>query len=100
MFDWINPVAAWLGFGGLGVAGLIAIAWFFPPFRKLAIEIGAVVIAVMAIYAKGASDARKRAKELQDAAERRAIESGKTDRTAAERDAASGVRDGFDTDDK
>ena len=74
MMDIFNEVNAWLALGGLSLAGLIAIAWFFPPFRRLAIEIAAAIAAGMAIYAKGAHDAKRNEKAKQDAAVKRAEE--------------------------
>ena len=89
-----------LGTGGIIIIGLAVVAWFIPGFRLLAIEIGGGILAATAIYLKGAKDAEARDKARQDAAERAAVASGKTDRSAADRDAASGVRDPFDTDNK
>lgn len=53
MFDSIFGIFA---VGGVGIATLIAIAWFIPPLRKLAIQIGIALIAGMAIYGKGVRD--------------------------------------------
>lgn len=97
--DWLwHSTIAWLGAGGITIVILAVIAWFIPGFRMLAIEIGGAILTAMSIYAKGASDAKRRQQQLQKEAEDRAIASGKSDRAAAERDVANGVDDGFDTD--
>jgi hypothetical protein len=97
MIDYIwHSVAAQLGIAGVFIAGLLAVAYFFPPFRRLALSAAAVVLGVAAIYAKGASDAARRAKERREAEEKAAVERGERARADAERDAASGVRDGYD----
>jgi len=101
MIDFLwHSTAAWLGIGGAAVAALAAVAWFFPPFRKLAIQIAAGVIAVMAIYAKGASDAKKRERQRQAEAEQRMVKKGNDARRSAEHDLAAGkLRDDeFDRD--
>ena len=89
---------AWLGLGGVALMALGAVAYFFPPFRKLAIEAGAAVFAVMAIYAKGANDAKVRDRAKQKAEEDAAIRRATSNRARATDDAARGVRDGFSRD--
>ena len=98
-FLWHN-IWAVMGIGGVIVIILAAISYFIPQFRLIAIEAAAGVLAATAIYAKGVSDANARRKALEKKAEDAAIASGKADRAAADRDASSGVRDGFNTDDK
>jgi hypothetical protein len=93
-----HSTVAWLGIGGAIIAACLAAAYFLPPFRKLALSVAAGVAGFLAIYAKGASDAKRREREKQQAAEKRAVQSGQRDRAAAERDAAGGVRDGYDRD--
>ena len=94
MPDWINPLFAWLGLGGVGIAGLLALAYFFPPFRKLALAAAAVVAAGLAIYTKGSRDAAKRKQAEWDKANKRSIDKANKARADAERDVASGrVRD-------
>jgi len=100
MFDWINPLYGWLGLGGGSVAALLALAWFFPPFRKWALGAAAIVAAAVGIYTKGSRDAAKRKQAEWDAAERKSVERGNKARADAERDVKSGkVRDKFDRDD-
>jgi hypothetical protein len=89
---------AWLGLGGVSLVALGAVAYFFPPFRKLAIEAGAAVFTVMAIYGKGAADAKRRDLARQKAEEDAAILRATSNRNRADTDAASGVRDGYDRD--
>lgn len=69
MFDFFtNTIWGWLSLGGGVIAVALAVAWFFPPFRKLALTVAAGAVAVLAIYSKGASDARRREREKRDAA--------------------------------
>lgn len=99
MFDWINPLYAYIGVGGVAVAACAVVAWYFPPLRKPAIAIGAGILAVLAIYRKGSKDASDRAARQRAEEERRAIERGHKARTDAERDVSSGrVRDRWDRD--
>ena len=101
MLNWIwHSVAAQIGIAGLAIAGLLAVAWFVPFLRRWAIGAAGLIFSAAAIYAKGASDANARRKAIEKQAEDAAIASGKAARTAADADAASGVRDGFNTDDK
>jgi hypothetical protein len=96
-FLWHN-IWAVMGLGGVIVILLFAVAYFIPQFRLIAIEAAAGFLAATAIYAKGASDANARRKALEQKAEDNAVASGKAARTAADADAARGVKDGFDTD--
>lgn len=99
MLDYIwHSVAAQLGLAGLLIVGLCVAAYFLPPFRKWLLGAAGLVFGIAAIYAKGASDAKRREREKQQAAERKAVETGKSGRVAAKRDAARGVRDGYDRD--
>ena len=95
-FDWINPLYAYLGLAGMGIAGALAVAYFFPPFRKAALAVAAGIAGVAAIYRKGAKDASERAERQRKAEETAAIKRGHDARTNAERDVARGVRDKFD----
>ena len=56
MPDWINPLVAWLGLGGAGIAGLLALAYFVPSFRKYALIAAAGLAAIMTAYTKGNRD--------------------------------------------
>jgi hypothetical protein len=101
MFDFLfNSIWGWLGIGGSVIAACVAIGWFFPPFRKLAWTIAGATAGVLAIYTKGAADAKRRERERQAAAERKAVERGNKARADAERDVRTGrVRDKWDRDD-
>lgn len=101
LFGWINPLVGWLGLGGISIAGLLAVAWFFPPFRKIALAAAGVMFAALSIYTKGSRDATKRKQAEWDAAERKSVERGNKARADAERDVAAGRvrRDKFDRDD-
>lgn len=99
MSDYLfHSVYAWIGLGGITIIILAIVAWAIPGFRLLAIEIAGAILTATAIYAKGASDAKARQQALQKKAEDKAIASGKTERAAAESDAARGMRDGYDRD--
>lgn len=93
-----HSVYAWIGLGGVTIVILGVIAYFIPGFRLLAIEIAGAILAATAIYAKGAKDQKGQDQTKQKRVEDAAIAKGKTDRAAAERDAARGVRDGYDRD--
>ena len=69
MLDYLwHSTIGLLGLGGAIIAACGAIAYFFPPFRKLAIEIGGLILAVMAIYGKGVKDrAAEEAKRKEEA---------------------------------
>ena len=90
MMDWINPLYGWLGLGGVSIAGLVAVAYFFPPFRKFALAAAGVVAAGLAIYTKGSRDAARRKQAEWDKAERRMVDKGNQARADAERDADAG----------
>ena len=103
MMNWVseyvfNSLVGWLGIGGLIIAALIAVAWFFPPLRTVAAAGAAGVAAALAAYGRGYRDATRKQKELDEQRERDAIEAAKRARADAERDAASGVRDSHDRD--
>lgn len=68
MFDWINPLYGWLGLGGVIIAACVAVAIYFPPFRKIAIAVAVAVGGVLAAYSKGASDAKRREREKSEKA--------------------------------
>lgn len=100
--DWINPLYAYLGLGGAVIAGLVAVAIYFPLFRKHAIMAAAAIAAGLAIYTKGSHDAKKRSAAQRQKDEQRAIDRAKGARAAAERDVAAnpaGVRDKYNRDD-
>lgn len=98
---WIfTSFVAWLGIGGLVAVGALALGYFFPSMRRVAIEIAVAVLSFGLIYAKGRSEGKAAKQKEWDDAEQRSIQRGKDARVAAERDVASGVRDEFDRDDK
>lgn len=70
MFDF--GLLGWLGLGGGVVAAALAVAWFVPPFRNIALAIAAAALAASGIYAKGNRDRaeleRKRRDEAVDKA--------------------------------
>lgn len=59
---WHTPGALILT-GTVAVIACGAVAWFIPPLRRTAIGVGAVILAGVGIYAKGAADARRKEKE-------------------------------------
>lgn len=100
MFDWINPLAGWLGLGGVAIAACVAVAIYFPPFRRLAIAAGVAVAGALVLYGKGYRDAEKRKQKEWDDAEKRMVDKGNRARADAERDLAAGglPNDEFDRD--
>lgn len=100
MMDWLNPSVGWGAFAFMIIAGCLAVAWYFPPFRKLALTIAGAVAGAFALYRKGAKDAAARKQRQWDEAERKSVERGNQARRDAERDVRDGrVRDRFDRDD-
>lgn len=97
--DTFNWLYLWLGLGGTIIAGLGAVAYFFPPFRKQAIMGIGVVLGAMALYRKGSKDAESRVKAKWKHAEDKSTVRGNKALSDAKRDVASGrVRDPWDTD--
>jgi hypothetical protein len=90
MFDWINPLVAYFGIGAVSIAGLLAIAWFFPPFRNLALMVAAGVAAALTAYTKGSRDGSKHKQGQWDRAEKNMVDKANKARADAERDADAG----------
>ncbi len=92
MLHWLfSSLAGWLGITGLIIAGCAAVAYLFPPFRRLALEVAGVAFAAAAIYTKGNRDEARKWNEAEQAA----IDKGNDARADAERDVAAdpdGVR--------
>lgn len=72
MMDWINPLVGWIGLGGTVIAAALAVAWFFPPFRKMALTVAGGVMAALAIYGKGYRDNAAREAQRKEEAVRKA----------------------------
>lgn len=66
MFDF--GLLGWLGLGGGVVAAALAVAWFFPPFRNIALSVAAGALAASGIYAKGNRDRAELERKRRDAA--------------------------------
>lgn len=90
MFDFITPLVGWLGLGGGVIAAALAVAWFFPPFRKYALAAAGVIAGALTIYARGYADAGRRKQREWDNAIKRDVEKGRKARADAERDVAAG----------
>lgn len=90
----------WMALGGVSIAGLLAVAWFFPPFRKIALAIAGGLAAAAFIRQKGLNDGARKKQAQWDAAEKRMVEKGTAARRDAQRDADAGSLpdDGFDRD--
>lgn len=80
-----NSLWGWLGLGGAIVAGALAVAWFFPPLRNIALTVAAGVAGAVAIYTKGSADAARRKQKEWDDAENRMVDKGNQARADAER---------------
>ena len=105
MTQWLLQLLAasflsWLGIGGLIAVGALILGYFFPPMRRIAIEIAVAVVTFGIIYATGRREGRVAKQAEWDQAEQRSIERGKKARDEAESDAARGIDDGFDRDRK
>lgn len=74
MLDWINPMAGWSGLAAVVIAAAAAVAWFFPPFRKIAYAVIAATVAALAIYSKGYRDNAAREAKRKEEAVRKARE--------------------------
>ena len=90
MFDWINPLYGYLGLGGVLIAAALAVAWYFPPFRNIALAVAGGVAAVLAVYTKGSKDAAKRKQAEWEKAIKRDVAKGSKARADADSDVASG----------
>lgn len=95
-----NSLWGWLGLGGVVIAAALAVAWFFPPFRQLALTVAAAAAGAVALYSKGAADASRRKQAEWDAAERRMVDRSNKARSDAVRtvDAGRVSDDEFDRD--
>lgn len=75
MWDFLfNSLWGWLGIGGAVAIGAFAVAWFFPPFRNMALAIGGAALTAAAIYAKGNRDRAKLEQRRKDEAVRKVKE--------------------------
>lgn len=88
--DWINPLYMYLGLGGVSIAAAVAVAIYFPPFRKIAVVVAVAIAGVLTAYAKGSRDATKRKQKEWDDANKRDVAKGRKARADAERDVAAG----------
>ena len=52
----LSSMAGWIGIGGAIVLICVAVAYFFPPFRRAAIAVAITTIAAVGLYAKGSRD--------------------------------------------
>lgn len=67
-----GTIAGWLGTAGIVVVICGVVAWFVPGFRRIAIEIAAVVIAAATIYTKGNRDRAALEQQRKDEAVKKA----------------------------
>lgn len=67
-----DTVFGWIGVAGLVVIGCIAVGYFIPGFRLIAIEIAGVVISAATIYTKGSRDRAALEQKRKDEAVRKA----------------------------
>ena len=96
-FIW-NHVWAMIGVGGIAIPIAVAVAYFIPGLRLVALEVIGGILAAGAIYAKGAADAHRSDRDRQAKAEAKSISDAAADHAAAERDLANGVSDGGNRD--
>lgn len=89
ILDFFAPLIGWAGLGSMTVAGALAVAWFFPPLRRLALEVAAIAAVATVLYWMGDRNGATRIQEKWDAAVARAIEEGAKARSDAESDVAA-----------
>jgi hypothetical protein len=87
MMDWFD---GWMALGGLSIAGLLAVAWFFPPFRKYAIAAAGALAAASYVRQKGLNDGARKKQAEWDKAERGMVDKSTKARADAERTVAAG----------
>jgi hypothetical protein len=87
MWDFLfSSIWGWMGTAGVVVLICVAVGYFFPGFRVLALEVAGGVLAAAAIYAKGNRDeAGKWNKQID-----KDVQKGQKARADAERDVNSG----------
>lgn len=88
--DLFSPLVGWSLLGGGGIAAAVAVAWFFPPFRKYAIAAGLVILGLLGIYRAGYRSGGARKKKEWDNAIERDVKKGRNARADAERAVGSG----------
>jgi hypothetical protein len=75
MFSWIlDHYIATLSVSTLFVIGCGAVAWFFPPLRRLAVEAAVLVIGALAIFTRGYMTAKREDRERSEKAVKKAQE--------------------------
>ena len=94
MPDW--SLLGWEITAGGIIAACLAVAWFFPPFRKYALLVAAAVGAVLGIYRKGYKDREAlEIKRKEEAVQKARADYEKIDnRGTTPDDAAKRLRDG------
>jgi hypothetical protein len=101
-FEFLSVIAGWLAAGGGLAAGALALGWYLPAFRQLAIAVAVAALSSTFFLAKGVHLGIALEKARWDAAEQRAEDRGAKARTDAEHSVgrdAGGVRDdAFDRD--
>jgi hypothetical protein len=104
--DWLlqslaTSFLAWLGIGGLIAVGALVLGYFFPPIRRIAIEVAVAILTVGLIYAKGRREGSVAKQKEWDDAEAKSVQRGKDARTAAESEPAPDeLRDPLNRDNK
>jgi hypothetical protein len=89
----------WMALGGVSIAAALAVAWFFPPFRRVALAIAAGLAGAAFIRQKGLNDGARKKQAEWDKAERKMVEKGTKARADAQRRADAGkLSDEFDRD--
>ena len=98
----LSLVGGWLAAGGFIVVAALAIGWYLPTLRQVAIAVAVAALSSTFFLAKGVHLGIALEKARWDAAERNAEQRGEKARSDAERDIgddAGRVRDdGFDRD--
>lgn len=100
MTDWIiqsifSSMWGWIGTAGVVVIISLAVAWFIPPLRQLAVAVAGIAVAAATIYSKGSRDRAALEARRKEEAVRKAQESyGQIDKRP---DSSDSVRNRLDS---
>jgi hypothetical protein len=95
MIDFLfSTVWGWIGIAGVIAVACMAVAWFVPPLRTVALAVGGAAIAAATIYTKGSRDRAALEQKRKDEAVKKARE--KFDAIDARPDDPKTVKDRLD----
>jgi hypothetical protein len=94
----LSLISGWLAAGGFIVVAALAIGWYLPAFRAVAIAVAVAALTSTFFLAKGVHLGIALEKARWDAAEQRAVARGEKARTDAERTVGNGDAGGLRND--